>query len=68
MSRADDRTKLCGAILGLIDQARTETGDETLGLTIEQAVLDLQFRELETDILDNPGAIEPWLLRRRRAD
>jgi hypothetical protein len=68
MSRAEDRTKLCGAILGLIDQARTETGDETLGLTIEQAVLDLQFRELETDILDNPGAIEPWLIRRRRAD
>jgi hypothetical protein len=68
MSRADDRTKLCGAILGLIDQARTETGDETLGLSIEQAVLDVQFRELETEILDNPGAIEPWLLRRRRGD
>jgi hypothetical protein len=68
MSRAEDRTKLCGAILGLIDQARMETGDELLGLTIEQAVLDVQFRELETEILDNPGAIEPWLLRRRRGD
>jgi hypothetical protein len=68
MSRAEDRTKLCGAILSLIDQARTETGDETLGLSIEQAVLDVQFRELESEILDNPGAIEPWLLRRRRAD
>jgi hypothetical protein len=68
MSSAEDRTKLCGAILGLIDQARTETGDQSLGIGIERAVLDVQFRELEAEILGNPGAIEPWLLPRRRAD
>jgi hypothetical protein len=68
MSSADDRTKLCGAILALIDQARTETGDETLAVGIEAAVLDMQFRELESEILENPGAIEPWLIRRRRVD
>lgn len=68
MSSAEDRTKLCGAILALIDQARVESGDETLALGIEEAVLNMQFRELESEILENPGAFEPWLVRRRRVD
>jgi hypothetical protein len=68
MSSAEDRTKLCGEILALIDHARKETGDESLAMNIEEAVLDMQFRELESDILENPGAIEPWLIRRRRVD
>ncbi len=68
MSSAEDRTKLSGAILALIDQARKETGDESLGLAIEEAVLEMHFRELEAEILENPGAFEPWLVRRRRPD
>ena len=68
MSSAEDRTKLCGEILALIDQARKESGDDSLGMGIEEAVLDMQFRELESEILENPGAIEPWLIRRRRVD
>ena len=68
MSNAADRLKLCEAVLALIEQKRAETGDESLGVNIEQAVLETQFRELEADILENPGAIEPWLIRRRRAD
>ena len=68
MSSAEDRTKLSGAILALIDQARKETGDESLGLAIEEAVLEMNVRELEAEILENPGAFEPWLVRRRRPD
>ena len=68
MSTAEDRTKLCGEILALIDQARKESGDDSLAMSIEEAVLDLQFRELESEILENPGAIEPWLIRRRQVD
>ena len=68
MSNAVDRMKLAEAVLALIEQKRTETGDETLGAGIERAVLDSQFQELESEILDNPGAIEPWLIRRRRGD
>ena len=68
MSNAVDRLKLGEAILALIEQKRTETGDESLGANIERAVLDTQFQELEADILENPGAIEPWLIRRRRED
>ena len=68
MSNAVDRLKLAEAVLALIEQKRTETGDDTLGVSIERAVLETQFQELEAEILENPGAIEPWLIRRRRAD
>lgn len=66
MSNAVDRMKLAEAVLALIEQKRAETGDESLGSDIERVVLESQFRELETEILENPGAIEPWLIRRRR--
>jgi hypothetical protein len=65
MSNATDRLKLCEAIMALIEQKRAETGDESLGASIERAVLDTQFQELEADIMEDPGAIEPWLIRRR---
>ena len=68
MSTTVDRMKLAEAVLALIEQKRAETGDEALGATIERAVLESQFQELEAEILENPGAIEPWLIRRRRAD
>ena len=66
MSTVHDRMKLCEDIMALIDRRREETGDPYLGSAIERVVLDNQFRELEQDIFDNPGAIEPWLLRKRR--
>jgi hypothetical protein len=68
MSSTSDRLELCEAILGLIGQKREETGDETLGLAIERVVLESQIKELETDIFENPGAIEPWLIRLRRGE
>lgn len=66
MSTTADRLRLCEAILALIEQKRAETGDENLGGAIERVVLDSQFQELEAEILENPGAIRPWLLRWRR--
>jgi RecB family endonuclease NucS len=68
MSNAVDRTKLCEAILAVIEQKRAETGDAQLGGDVETFLIDGQFRDLETEILQNPGAIEPWLVRRRRED
>jgi hypothetical protein len=65
MSKAVDRLELCEAVLALIEQRRAATGDEMLGEEIERVVLDVQIRELEMDILQNPGAFEPWLVRRR---
>ena len=68
MSNALDRLNLCEAVLALIEQRRAETGDESLGESIERAVLDTQFQELEADIMEDPGAFEPWLIRRRRVN
>jgi hypothetical protein len=67
MSNAADRLKLCEAVLALIEQKRAETGDQSLGSDIERVVIDSQFRELEQEILEDPGAFEPWLIRRRQS-
>ncbi|MGD1092037.1 MAG: hypothetical protein ABSB35_08595 [Bryobacteraceae bacterium] len=66
MSNIGDRLQLFEEILSLIERKRAETSDELLGASIEHAVLDIQVQELEQEILENPGAIEPWLVRRRR--
>ncbi len=66
MSSVKDRLELAEAILALIEKKRSETRDESLGASIERVVIESQFQELEHEILENPGAIEPWLVRRRR--
>jgi hypothetical protein len=66
MSTAKDRIELSEAILALIEKRRVQTGDDMLGTVIEQVVIESQFQDLENEILENPGAIEPWLVRRRR--
>jgi hypothetical protein len=66
MSTAKDRLELSEAILALIEKKRIEARDESLGASIERVVIESQFQELEHEILENPGAIEPWLVRRRR--
>jgi hypothetical protein len=68
MSSMADRLDLCEAILSLIERKRVETGDQSLGASIERVVLDSQFQELEGEILENPGPIEPWLIRLRRGE
>ena len=65
MSNVAERLKLYEAILALIEQRRAATGDATLGAGIEETIIDAQFAEVEAEILENPGAIEPWLIRRR---
>jgi hypothetical protein len=68
MSNTKQKLELCETILALIEQKREETGDESLGAAIERVVIDSQFEELEGEILENPGAIEPWLIRRKREE
>jgi hypothetical protein len=65
MSSSVDRLRLGEAVLALIERKRAETGDEFLGANIERAVLDTQMQEIEAEILENPGAFEPWLVRSR---
>jgi hypothetical protein len=68
MTSTADRLRLYETILALIDEKRTESGDQSLGDSIERVVIESQFRELEREIFDNPGPIEPWLIRLRRGE
>jgi hypothetical protein len=65
MSKAVEELKLYEAVLALIEQKRNETGDRGLGANLEAVIIDSQFRDLEAEIMENPGAFEPWLIRRR---
>jgi hypothetical protein len=60
--------KLSEEILALIEQKRAETGNAELGGDVEAFLVDSQFRDLETEILQHSGAFEPSLVRRRRDD
>ena len=64
MSTMADRMALDEAVLALIEEKRTQTGDPSLGLDIERVITEAQFSDIEREILDNPGAFEPWLVRR----
>jgi hypothetical protein len=68
MANTAERLRLYEAILALIDQKRVDTGDMSLGDSIERVVIESQFRELENEIFQNPGPIEPWLIRLRRGE
>jgi hypothetical protein len=68
MSTVADRLALYEAILALIEKKRVDTQDETVGVAMERLILDTQFQEIEGEILENPGAFEPWLIRRRQSD
>lgn len=65
MKDSVERMKLYEKILSLIDTTRTEAGDPSLGEALERFILNEQLREVENEIFENPGAFEPWLIRRR---
>jgi hypothetical protein len=65
MGGTANRLRLYEEILDLIEKKRLETHDETLGAAIEEIIIESQFQDLEAEILENPGAFEPWLIRRR---
>jgi hypothetical protein len=66
MSNTTDRLKLYEAILDLIEKKRAETGDPSLAESVESVIVASQIRDIEEDILDKPGALEPWLAPRRQ--
>jgi hypothetical protein len=65
MSSMADRLELYEAVLALIEKKRAETQDPAFGASLEEFILQSQVHELELEILENPGAFEPWLVRRR---
>jgi hypothetical protein len=61
MKTATRRLRLSEEILTQIEQKRAESGDEGVGASIERAIINLHLMELEWDILENPGALQPYL-------
>jgi hypothetical protein len=59
------RLELTAAILDLIDRYRRQAGDQDLGSDVERVVIERQWKDLEDDILRDPGAFESQLVRIR---
>ncbi len=60
-----DRLEQSARVLEQIDRRREEAGDPTVGSAVERFLLELEFRELESDVLADPGALESQLVRVR---
>jgi hypothetical protein len=65
MTTTTERLALYEEILSLIERKRAETGDESIGASIERAIIDGQIQEIQREIFDDPGAIEPFLVKMR---
>lgn len=70
MSNIRERLKRGAAILEQLDKKRAETRTPALGYDTEFLVIYRELRELESDIVADPGALEGQLVRvrRKRAD
>jgi hypothetical protein len=66
MNDAATRIKTAVELLASIEIKRAQANDPNLGAAMEHAVIAGHLRELEADILNDPGAMEPWLVRRHR--
>jgi hypothetical protein len=60
-----ERLGICAKLLGEIDGHRARTKDSGLGISIEHRIIERELRELEEDILADPGALEAQLVRVR---
>ena len=63
--KAIDRIDLHAFVLNQIDRKRQETGDPNVGSGIEHAILNEALRDLEEDLIADPGALETMLVRLR---
>ncbi|MCS7025676.1 MAG: hypothetical protein NZV14_12820 [Bryobacteraceae bacterium] len=55
-------------ILEILDGRRDKTSTPTLGRDMEWSLIERELRELEEDILADPGALEKFLVRKRQSD
>ena len=60
-----ERLTLCANLLGQIDRHRAQTEDAGRGASIERRIIERELRELEEDILADPGALAAELVRVR---
>ena len=64
------RLEIGADLLTAIERNRARTADAGLGAGIERSIVNRELRELERDILADPGALESRIVKvrpRRRA-
>ena len=60
-----DRLERGVRVLTVLDERRTETGNASLGAGIERFIVSREMRDLEEEILADPGALEAFLVKRK---
>jgi hypothetical protein len=66
MSHIAERLQRGVTVLSELQQKRMETGDPQLGYDVERGIIETELRDLEEDILCDPGALKAELVRIRR--
>jgi hypothetical protein len=56
-----ERLTRSAEILAMIEEKRRTADTPTLGASIERYIVQSQLAELEAEIEQNPGALEPWI-------
>jgi hypothetical protein len=56
-----NRLSQIASVIDEIDRRRAETGDPFFGARMEAFLIALALRDLEVDILADPGALQPQL-------
>lgn len=67
MRSVKDRLEQGVATLETLERRRAQMRTPTLGQDMEWSLIERELREIEEDILSDPGALEKYLLRIRRA-
>ncbi len=66
MRSAKERLERGVIMLETIERKRADMRTPTLGADAEWSLIELELREIEAEILENPGALERFLVRIRR--
>ncbi|MBZ5727273.1 MAG: hypothetical protein LAP87_20025 [Acidobacteriia bacterium] len=66
MSEVRQRLEEGVAVLARLEQRRRDTGTPRLGFGTEFLIIARELEQLEHDILNDPGALEPQLHRLRQ--
>ena len=66
MRSTKERLEQSVAALDTLERKRAEMRTPTLGHDTEWSMIERELRELERDILEDPGALEKFLVRIKR--
>lgn len=66
MRSVKERLEQSVATLGTLERRRQQMRTPTLGQDMEWSLIERELREIEEDILEDPGALEKFLIRIRR--